>query len=60
MSGRNKIYKPETLKIGEKIRLKGKNKDFAYQYAYAFRKKNPGKVFKKHKEDGKIFILRVE
>lgn len=59
MRGRKPIYAPETLEIGQKIELRGKNKDFAHQYAYQFRRKNEPKIFKKVVSGKKIFIERV-
>lgn len=59
MKGRKPIYKPETLEIGQRIQLKGSNKEFAYQYAYQFRSKLPGRIFKKVTENSKVFIERT-
>jgi Tfp pilus assembly protein PilF len=59
MKGRKPIYQAESLEIGQKIRLKGNSKEFANQYAYQFRRKFPGKVFKKVTENGKVFIERI-
>jgi hypothetical protein len=59
-AGRKPIYHPETLKIGEKIALEDRVKDFADQYVYQFRDKNKGKEFKKRVEDGKVFIERIQ
>jgi hypothetical protein len=59
MKGRKPIYQPEGLEIGEKIQLKGNSKGFANQYAYQFRRKHPGKIFKKITENGKIYIERI-
>lgn len=58
-AGRKPIYRPETLKIGGRIRLRGKNKEFGHQYAYSFREKT-GWNFKRVEENGKIFIERTE
>jgi hypothetical protein len=46
MAGRKPIYRPETLEIGQKIALKGKNIKFAHQYIYAFRGRCPDMDFK--------------
>jgi len=59
MKGRKPLYTPETLKIGQRIQLKGLSKAFAYQYAAKFRKKFEGRDFKRVAEKGKIFIERV-
>lgn len=59
MKGRKPIFRPECLKVGEKIRLNRKNKDFAHQYAYMFRKRLPDMNFKKVVDGKEIFIERV-
>jgi hypothetical protein len=59
MAGRKSIFNPETLKIGGKIRLNSKQREFAYQYAHTFRKKNPDKKFVRFEEDGQVYIKRI-
>lgn len=56
--GRKSIHKPETLKIGEKMELKGKAKRFSWQYLNNFNKRGEAKY--KHTTEGtKVFIERV-
>lgn len=59
MKGRKPLYNPDTLKVGEKIALNDNNKEFAYQYAYAFRRKCKGKRFEKVIENDQVFIQRT-
>lgn len=58
-AGRKRLYKPETLEIGEKLELSGPAAIYPDQYAKNFRKSNEGKYFKKKVENGKVFIERV-
>lgn len=46
MLGRKPIYKPETLKIGQKLAIPGKRKLYGHQYARGFNKRFPGMTFK--------------
>lgn len=59
MAGRNPQHNVETLKIGEKIELKGKSKVYHYQYAYTCRERFPKMDFKIVKENTKVFIQRT-
>lgn len=58
-AGRKPIYRPETLKIGGRIKLSGKNKEFGHQYAYSFRQKT-GWKFIRVEEKGNVFVQRTE
>lgn len=59
MSGRKRVYKPETLKIGQKMELIGKAKKFKDQYLYQFNQRGTEK-FKQSIDGRKVFIERVE
>ena len=59
--GRNTLYKPETLEIGEKIEITGKRKQYAKQYVQNFkiRETLKGKAFASKREGSKVFIERI-
>ena len=46
MKGRKPIYRPETLKIGQKINLPNSKKKFGHQYARSFNERFPKMTFK--------------
>lgn len=58
MSGRKPIYTPETLKIGQKMELKGKAKKFKDQYLFAFNSRGDNK-YRTITEDRKVFLERI-
>lgn len=61
MKGRKPLYRPESLKLGEKMQLKGKAKKFAHQYVRQFnsRVNGNGEQFKYVSIDNKPFIERI-
>jgi len=59
-SGRKPIYKAGELKVGERIRLSEFTKEFAHQYAYAFREKYPDRDFKRVEDKGKVYVERIK
>jgi len=59
MAGRNAQYEVESLKIGEKLEIKGKSKVYHYQYAYTCRRRFPKMDFKIVKEKSKVYIERT-
>lgn len=44
MAGRPAVLKFHSLKVGEKLELKGRHKKFVYQYVYQFHKAKQRKV----------------
>jgi len=58
MAGRIGKYKPETLKIGEKLALEGAALKLPYQYAWQFRKKTKYNL-RVVRDKKKIFIERI-
>lgn len=61
MSGRKPLYSPETLKIGQKIELKGKRKKFGHQTAYNWNKRlDKKKLFRCIADANKVFIERFK
>jgi hypothetical protein len=46
MQGRKPLYRPETLKIGQKLSLPVKKRSFGHQYARSFNRRFPPMQFK--------------
>lgn len=60
MSGRKPLFSPETLKIGQKIELKGKRKKFGHQTAYNWNERFGRELtFKCVSEGEKVYIERT-
>lgn len=58
--GREAIYRPEMLEIGEKLELKGKVKKYSWQYLTNFNKRNKEMKFKHVRENKRVFIERIK
>lgn len=61
MSGRKPLDSPETLRIGQRIELKGKRRKFGHQTAYSWNKRSDKEMeFKCITEGNQVFIKRVK
>jgi len=58
MAGRKGFYTPKTLKIGQKMALRGAALNYPYQYVSSFRKKS-GHKLRVLREGRKLFIERI-
>jgi hypothetical protein len=56
--GRKAIHKPEKLGLGERMELKGKLREFSWQYLNNFNKRGNAK-YAHRKEGEKVFIERI-
>jgi hypothetical protein len=59
-AGRKKIYKPETLEVGQRMEMRGKAKRYVHQYIRSFNKRKSGMEFKFAPEGENIFVERVK
>lgn len=60
-AGRKPIYQVDSLEIGEKIEIKGKNRKFGHQMAYSFNKRYlKNRLFRALFEGNQVFIIREQ